>query len=214
MDCFKDLTNIERETNIANDVQYINRYDLTKFEDEINKALNLKENNLILHEEHNNEDNINMYIGSNFEDLFNNLTPKNSQMTIDLTEDNHSYSMGESYSQSLQFEKEILNNNNVFNSADESVQKLNNVFIENIDILRDKANETKLFNCELCTKKYRSRENLYLHIRNIHLNEKPYKCDYCGLGYSHRNGKTYHERKFHTNHLPYKCNSNLIINFI
>ena len=67
---------------------------------------------------------------------------------------------------------------------------------------------------EDCNKIYKSKENLKLHIKNIHLKEKPYSCRFCDSLFSHRNGKnlilikgkTYHERKFHTNYLPHKCN--------
>lgn len=66
---------------------------------------------------------------------------------------------------------------------------------------------SRLFRCsELnCDKVYKSKENLTLHIKNIHLKEKPYNCKYCPALFSHRNGKTYHERKFHTKYLPHKC---------
>ncbi len=66
-----------------------------------------------------------------------------------------------------------------------------------------------------CEKEYRSKENMNLHYKNIHLNDKPYKCKYCSSLFSHRNGKrlflnlflgkTYHERKFHTHVMPYVC---------
>jgi hypothetical protein len=74
----------------------------------------------------------------------------------------------------------------------------------------------RLFRCEYpgCEKAYKSRENMTLHFKNIHLKQKPYKCRFCAANFSHRNGKyklfnlgkTYHERKFHINYLPYKCN--------
>jgi hypothetical protein len=49
---------------------------------------------------------------------------------------------------------------------------------------------TKYFKCEVnaCEKIYRSKENLTLHIKNIHLNLKPYKCSFCSSTFSHRNG--------------------------
>jgi uncharacterized C2H2 Zn-finger protein len=81
---------------------------------------------------------------------------------------------------------------------------------------------TKSFNCEVngCGKIYRSKENLSLHIKNIHLNLKPYRCRFCSSTFTHRNGiywfklgKTYHERKLHINYLPYKCNFDGIMFF-
>lgn len=56
-----------------------------------------------------------------------------------------------------------------------------------------------------CLKKYRSKENLVFHIKNIHLNIKPFQCSFCHLKFSHRNGKIYHERKQHTDDLRYEC---------
>lgn len=39
-----------------------------------------------------------------------------------------------------------------------------------------------------CMKAFKSRENLDLHILNIHLKMKPFVCDYCDKKFSHRNG--------------------------
>lgn len=58
--------------------------------------------------------------------------------------------------------------------------------------LKKKINKTikKDFSCiyDKCTKKYKSKENLSLHIKNIHLNIKPYMCRFCSAAFSHRNG--------------------------
>ena len=49
----------------------------------------------------------------------------------------------------------------------------------------------KTFTCpdQECGKVYKSKENLTLHYRNIHLKEKPYNCKFCTAVFSHRNGK-------------------------
>lgn len=49
----------------------------------------------------------------------------------------------------------------------------------------------KNFKCTVknCNKEYKSKENLKLHYKNIHLKQKPYKCQYCIAFFSHRNGK-------------------------
>jgi hypothetical protein len=50
--------------------------------------------------------------------------------------------------------------------------------------------QNSIFKCEAdgCQKVYKSKENLTLHIKNIHLNLKPYKCRFCNMTFSHRNG--------------------------
>jgi hypothetical protein len=46
------------------------------------------------------------------------------------------------------------------------------------------------YKCEVedCDKIYKSKENLTLHIKNIHLHLKPYRCRFCNSTFSHRNG--------------------------
>lgn len=48
-----------------------------------------------------------------------------------------------------------------------------------------------------CVKQYKSRENLFFHIQNVHLKQKPYACKYCENSFSHRNGLNYHLKNFH-----------------
>jgi hypothetical protein len=48
-----------------------------------------------------------------------------------------------------------------------------------------------------CIKKYKSRENLYFHIQNVHFKKKPFKCKFCGKTFSHRNGYNYHLKHIH-----------------
>jgi hypothetical protein len=55
-----------------------------------------------------------------------------------------------------------------------------------------RENEGKyLFDCSVkgCGKKYTTKENLNLHISNVHLHVKPYNCSFCKKIFSHRNGK-------------------------
>ena len=75
------------------------------------------------------------------------------------------------------------------------------------EVLTTKKRKIKEFICEIdnCGKVYKSKENLNLHIQNVHENQKPYKCTYCNMRFSHRNGRIYHERKMHTFIMPYKC---------
>jgi hypothetical protein len=92
-------------------------------------------------------------------------------------------------------------------STDETISKK----IENMYqkfVLMEKPSDTNSFNsdelflkkktkneflCHFypCTKIYKSRENLDLHIQNYHLNLKPYQCELCEKRFSHRNGKLF-----------------------
>ncbi len=63
-----------------------------------------------------------------------------------------------------------------------------------------------------CMKKFTSRENLDIHISNIHLKQKPFQCNYCESKFSHLSGicsiilgRIYHERTQHLKFLPFVC---------
>jgi hypothetical protein len=89
-------------------------------------------------------------------------------------------------------------------SQEASVKSLNTIIGNCID---GKNKKKRTFYCPFtsCTKVYKSKENLTLHYKNIHLKQKPYSCKFCEAVFSHRNGKTYHERRFHTKVFPHKC---------
>lgn len=53
----------------------------------------------------------------------------------------------------------------------------------------EKMDKKFICNMEHCQKEYRSKENLILHIKNKHNDEKPYFCKFCSKKYSHRSGK-------------------------
>jgi uncharacterized Zn-finger protein len=59
----------------------------------------------------------------------------------------------------------------------------------------------KTFHCQFdnCGKIYKSKENLVLHIKNIHLKLKPYRCRFCDSSFSHRNGKILNFYLFYLN---------------
>ena len=71
----------------------------------------------------------------------------------------------------------------------------------------DDSTSRRIFKCPFsqCLKFYHSNENLMIHIKNKHLNIKPFKCSFCNFSYSHRYGKIYHERAYHLFYFPYKC---------
>ncbi len=79
--------------------------------------------------------------------------------------------------------KEINNNINSFNYM-KAKKRFKRVKL--------RENEGKyLFDCSVkgCGKKYTTKENLNLHISNVHLHVKPYNCSFCKKIFSHRNGK-------------------------
>ena len=100
----------------------------------------------------------------------------------------------------------IINKENSLSNIDYSII---NSLQKNLYEEEKKENNKKKYNLKLficfCGKIYRSKENLILHYKNIHLGKKPYKCEFCDCCFSHRNGKSYHVRKFHTKVFPYKC---------
>jgi len=59
-----------------------------------------------------------------------------------------------------------------------------------LKIDENKEHSKKEYKCEElnCDKKYKTKENLKLHILNIHLGVKPYVCNFCSRRFSHRNG--------------------------
>ena len=64
---------------------------------------------------------------------------------------------------------------------------------DNLEEVKEKNGnkvKLKLLKCTYqgCMKAYKSKENLTLHFRNIHLKEKPYNCKFCKAMFSHRNG--------------------------
>ncbi len=111
------------------------------------------------------------------------------------------------------FEEIIETNSSLYKLNNETFSIIENNFINSLpkNLCEEelKSNNKKKYNLKLficfCGKIYRSKENLILHYKNIHLGKKPYKCEFCNCSFSHRNGKSYHVRKFHTKIFPYKC---------
>lgn len=99
--------------------------------------------------------------------------------------------------------KKILNNSFSFlvpvqinNELDKENSKFSKGSRENSEIntnlsASSKNKLVKSFPCSFfgCNKIYKSKENLILHFKNIHLKQKPYSCRFCKSLFSHRNGK-------------------------
>lgn len=91
------------------------------------------------------------------------------------------------YNESFEFDEEKEFNDDSFNlnkSKEIDLNKITKIIENNLN------NEQKKFTCKIenCKKSYKSKENLILHYKNIHLKEKPYSCQYCPATFSHRNG--------------------------
>jgi hypothetical protein len=115
----------------------------------------------------------------------------------------------ESLDNSMNQELSLLENKNkkknlsIFNNSLQNLEIIDNIsfsyfkantepdnFSNTCIIKIEKDSKITNFPCEYsnCKKTYKSKENLKLHVKNIHLKEKPYSCSYCHKTFSHRNG--------------------------
>ena len=96
---------------------------------------------------------------------------------------------------------ERKNSNNETSVSSNSEGKQNLFTVRKMDDVTTSKNGkiVKLCYCTYknCVKKYKSRENLFFHIQNVHLKQKPYYCKLCKNAFSHRNGLNYHLKNFH-----------------
>lgn len=183
-----DNATLSGESNCIN-MEYLNNFMLDKFNPDAHQALS--------------------------NDLINSIT--NSIENYELCSNNSYYSGCNTDSMSCFSDNFCLNYQSDTNSVSD-FKLLNHSFdnCNSLSPISDKLDTSpssslfsaRVFRCQEqgCDKVYKSKENLTLHVKNIHLKEKPYGCKYCSALFSHRNGKTYHERKFHTKYLPHKCN--------
>lgn len=133
---------------------------------------NLKKNNLNL-----DSSSISLFADqTNCSENMKNLSVTNDSFCIDEKIQNNSFTF---IKKTTKFK---INAENNFNQIEKEINKKNRSFMSD-----------KNFPCEYegCIKSYKSKENLNLHVRNIHLNEKPYSCEFCDSLFSHRNGKIY-----------------------
>ncbi|CRL04954.1 CLUMA_CG018282, isoform A [Clunio marinus] len=69
---------------------------------------------------------------------------------------------------------------------------------------KSKKKTTKVYPCEICGKKLRTRTCHNRHMV-IHTGDKPNKCMYCPRSFKHHSGFRYHIRAEHTGERPYLC---------
>nr|XP_026489366.1 zinc finger protein 728-like isoform X16 [Vanessa tameamea] len=59
--------------------------------------------------------------------------------------------------------------------------------------------------CDLCDKKFNLKSNLVLHMRSVHLKERPYECSVCSMGFFIKRHMLGHYLATHTNERKFKC---------
>ncbi|XP_047518303.1 zinc finger protein 728-like isoform X2 [Pieris napi] len=59
--------------------------------------------------------------------------------------------------------------------------------------------------CDMCEKKFNLKSNLMLHMRSVHLKERPYACSVCSMGFFIKRHMLGHYLATHTNERKFKC---------
>ncbi|KAF9812370.1 hypothetical protein SFRURICE_005481 [Spodoptera frugiperda] len=59
--------------------------------------------------------------------------------------------------------------------------------------------------CDQCEKKFNLKSNLMLHMRSVHLKERPYECSVCSMGFFIKRHMLGHYMATHTNERKFKC---------
>ncbi|XP_013134186.1 PREDICTED: gastrula zinc finger protein XlCGF26.1-like isoform X7 [Papilio polytes] len=59
--------------------------------------------------------------------------------------------------------------------------------------------------CEVCDKTFNLKSNLMLHMRSVHLKERPYECSECNMGFFIKRHMMGHYLATHTNERKFKC---------
>merc|ERR1712059_161663 len=66
------------------------------------------------------------------------------------------------------------------------------------------SNSTKVFPCSFCNKVYRNERGRSIHIKSVHLQEKPFQCPQCEKAFACQNYLTEH-RKIHSSDNRFRC---------
>jgi len=66
------------------------------------------------------------------------------------------------------------------------------------------AHAPKIFKCDCCDQAFPRKNTLMVHLRAVHMHEKPYECDICGQKFPRSSSMTRH-RRIHTGLPRYQC---------
>lgn len=66
-------------------------------------------------------------------------------------------------------------------------------------------NEAKPYECEICQRGFKMQSNLERH-KILHTGEMRFCCSYCGKTFTQNDNLQLHVRTYHTNERPYLCN--------
>ncbi|KNC26772.1 hypothetical protein FF38_06343 [Lucilia cuprina] len=75
-----------------------------------------------------------------------------------------------------------------------------------------KPRKPKEFSCEICNKKYADSRRLQLHVKIVHLREKPYKCSMCDQAFAEERTLKNHVGHKHTGYECPECHKNFSTN--
>ena len=60
--------------------------------------------------------------------------------------------------------------------------------------------------CLICDRKFKYKDKLRYHIRNIHEGKKPFKCSICFIGYVSKSALNFHTKTVHDEEKPFLNN--------
>lgn len=180
---FEEFNHEEKSMDLEKDLNYMNNFLIEKYDSEYSEG----------NEMNSYDSSCNMSICSEINSNFSNLN-----ISIHDTANNSNIGDRTSCSENIKspyFIESFCNLEKVANNSFSFLRRTNRFKLNfdndsNMSNISYNSTASKYFPCtfEGCEKVYKSKENLTLHYKNIHLKEKPYSCKFCSSLFSHRNG--------------------------